>query len=329
MAKFKLNTKLTTRSNTKSNIKLPTKLTTRFISRFTTSLIVGGALFCSAIFALGACNGGSTSSSGEANQSKGDSAIMVQGSDTMENLTQKWARDYMASNKGIQISVQPGDTGSGVSDLLSGKIDLAAASRELTDAEQKLAHNQKIHLKRLMVARDAVAVVVNPQNKLKTIDLVDLEKIYSGEIILWNQLDPALAKEPIRVFGREASSGTSDYFQAHVLKGKPFGSVVKLMPSSESLIGAIMGNRLAIGFVGMAQAQKAADTISVLQLKLTAASPNLSQGSDLFGNDYPLSRPLYLYYNAANESRVKKFVDYCLSTDGQKTVGSMGFMPAH
>ncbi len=294
-----------------------------------TRLIVGGSLLYSAVFALVACNGGSTSSSGDVNQAKGGTAIMVQGSDTMENLTEKWARDYMASNNRIQISVQPGDTGSGVSDLLSGKIDLATASRELTDVEQKVAHDTKVHLKRLMVARDAVAVVVNPQNKLKTIDLVDLEKVYSGEIASWNQLDSSLSKEPIRVFGREASSGTSDYFQAHVLKGKPFGAVVKLMPSSESLIGAIMGNRLAIGFVGMSQAHKATDKIRVLQLKLTAASPNSSQGGDLSGSDYPLSRPLYLYYNTANEARVKKFVDYCLGKDGQKTVGSMGFMPAH
>jgi len=292
--------------------------------------VIGSLFLSAACLGLAACQGGSDGSGGVRGEpgAKSGTAIMVQGSDTMENLMEQWARNYMAKNTGIQISVQPGDTGSGVADLLRGKIDLATASREMNAAEQKLAHDTPVRLKRLMVARDAVAVVVNPQNKLKTIDLGDLEKIYLGELVSWDQLDKSFAKEPIRVFGRETSSGTSDYFQEHVLKGKPFGTVVKVMPSSEAMMGAIMGNRLAIGFVGMAQAEMATDKVRVLQLKLTNASPASAQGGALSGSDYPLSRPLYLYYSAANEARVKKFVDYCLGPDGQKAVSSMGFMPA-
>lgn len=257
-----------------------------------------------------------------------DSAIVVQGSDTMESLMHKWANDYMGSKPGLQISVKDGDTGIGIDDLLTGKIDLAAASREITEEENKAAHSKGVHLKRLMVARDAIAVIVNPQNKLVEIDLVDLAKIYLGEILTWKQLSKDFAAEPIRAFGRESTSGTADYFQEHVLSSKPYAPVVKIMPSSEALIGAVMGNRLAIGFVGMAQAAKATDKVKVLKLKLTEKSPESKQGGALSGTDYPLSRPLYVYYNQANEERVGKFVAFCLAEDGQKSVKALGFMPA-
>ncbi len=288
------------------------------------------AIACTASFALTSCTSAPKSGVGQTLPgAKDGSSIVIQGSDTMEGLMQKWANDFMASKPGLQISVKDGDTGIGIDDLLTGKIDLAAASREITEAENKAAHGRGVHLKRLMVARDAIAIVVNPQNKLEEIDLVDLAKIYLGEIITWKQLRKDLAAEPIRAFGREATSGTSDYFQEHVLAAKPFAAVVKVMPSSEALIGAVMGNRLAIGFVGMAQAAKATDKVKVLKLKLTEHSPESKQGGSLSGNDYPLSRPLYVYYNQANEERVGKFVSFCLSDEGQKSVKAMGFMSAH
>jgi phosphate transport system substrate-binding protein len=288
------------------------------------------ALACGISFILTSCTSAPKSSLGQTIPGPKDGAsIVVQGSDTMESLMHKWANDYMASKPGLQIAVKDGDTGIGIDDLLTGEIDLAAASREITEEEHKAAHSKGVHLKRLMVARDAIAVVVNPQNTLVEIDLVDLAKIYLGEIVTWKQLRKDLAAEPIRAFGRESTSGTSDYFQEHVLSSKPYAPVVKVMPSSEALIGAVMGNRLAIGFVGMAQAAKATDKVKVLKLKLTEKSPESAQGGALSGSDYPLSRPLYVYYNQANEERVGKFVSFCLAEDGQKSVKAMGFMPAH
>ena len=288
------------------------------------------AIAVSVSFVLAGCTSAPKSGMGQnLPGAREGSSIVIQGSDTMESLMHRWADDYMASKPGLQIVVKDGDTGIGIDDLLTGKIDLAAASREITEAENKAAHSKGVHLKRLMVARDAIAIVVNPQNKLEEIDLVDLAKIYLGEILTWKQLSKDVAAGPIRAFGREATSGTSDYFQEHVLAAKPFAAVVKVMPSSETLIGAVMGNRLAIGFVGMAQAAKATDKVKVLKLKLTEKSPESKQGGALSATDYPLSRPLYIYYNQAEEDRVGKFVSFCLAEDGQKSVKAMGFMPAH
>jgi ABC-type phosphate transport system substrate-binding protein len=87
------------------------------------------ALACTVSFALTGCTSAPKSGAGQTLPgAKDGSSIVIQGSDTMEGLMQKWANDYMASKPGLQIAVKDGDTGIGIDDLLTGKIDLAAAS---------------------------------------------------------------------------------------------------------------------------------------------------------------------------------------------------------
>jgi len=258
--------------------------------------------------------------------------IVVLGSDTMEELVRTWANGFMNGNPGIQVTVSSGDTGVGIKDLIDGKIDVASASRELTEEENKLAHEKKEHLTRVMVARDSIAIIVNPQNKLEEIGLDDLRRIYKGEIKTWDKLVKGLkVSEPIRAFGREATSGTSSYFHEHIMTDATFDPDVKLMPSSEAVIGGVFGNRLAIGFVGMSQAEKASGKVKILKLALRTEAPEEipkdSSVGELSMDNYPLSRPLYLFFKTNQKERIQKFIDYTRSKQGRKAVHDMGFMP--
>lgn len=278
------------------------------------------------VLGTSACGSGSSTLPVE----EGSAAILVQGSDTMFELMRKWSDSYMKATPGVQITVEDSDTGTGLANLMAGKADIAAASRELGEEETKLAHSHGVHLKRIMVARDALAVIVNPQNKVSELSLEDLAKVYSSQMTNWSDITHNNKdKEPIRSFGREATSGTSVYFREHVLNNGEYGTTVKLMPSSEAVIGGVYGNRLAIGFVGMSQAHEAGDKVKVLKLKLTDASPESKHGGTLAATDYPLSRPLYIYYDGHKEAKVGKFVAYCTGESGQKIVTDLGFMSAH
>lgn len=298
-------------------------------AKFSNFLLLAALLFLSlSVSSLGLS--GCSSLFGDDNDK---TRIRVLGSDTMEELVRKWANGFMNDNEGVQVTVQSGDTGAGITGLIEGKVDVASASRELTDAEQKSAHEKKIHLKRIMVARDSIAVVVNLQNKLAEIGLDDLQKVYAGETETWDKLIPGMKdSEPIRVFGREKSSGTFDYFHDHVMEGKPFGKSVKLMSSSEAIIGAVYGNRLGIGFVGMSQAQEAREKVKILELSLRTEQigepGNTAAISSLSSDAYPLSRPLYLYFDQNKDTKVEDFIRYVMGNKGQKTVSDMGFMTA-
>ncbi|MBN8660169.1 MAG: PstS family phosphate ABC transporter substrate-binding protein [Candidatus Obscuribacter phosphatis] len=295
-------------------------------------LTLAVSLFSLTLFSgivLTACNSGAGTETGKQGSSD-NASIVVQGSDTMEEMVREWANGFMTDNKGVQVTVRSGDTGSGITGLIEGKIDLASASRELTEEENKLAHARKIHLRRHMVARDAIAVIVNPQNDIDEIGLDDLRKLYSGEISTWDQLVKGAKQEPIRVFGRELSSGTSDYFKEHVMGDKSFASEVKLMPSSEAVIGAVYGNRLGIGFVGMSQARANNKQVKILELSLRTVKikePAVGEAASALSADtYPLSRPLYLYYDNSREPKLRPILQYVQSEKGRKVVESRGFM---
>ena len=275
----------------------------------------------------------SQKSSSDANAPLRVQKLLVEGSDTMATLVRAWAKQYCKQHSEIAVEMNSDDTGSGINDLLDGKVNIAAASHQLSTEEQASAHTRQVRLTRTMVAKDAIAIVVDATNPVAALTMDELKGIFSGEIKRWSQVKslPAAGHDKaIVVIGREAASGTGDFFREHVLAGHEFGHSIALAASSKAVLASIKGNANAIGFVGMPQAQAAGKSVKVLTIKLNDASP-ADSGDGLSDSDYPLMRPLYLYYDPASDSaksagQARAFVDFCASKDGQKVVGDMGFM---
>jgi phosphate transport system substrate-binding protein len=290
------------------------------------------AVFAGVAISLSSCSGGHHDQGAKGADDDGGKRLTVQGSDTMDGMVRAWSAAFIKLHPEVHIVVQNGDTGSGIKDLIEAKVNLAAASREITADENTQAHASKVHLARSMVAKDAVALIVGPKNPVKSLTMDELKGIFSGTIAKWSQVKskPAPAGDAaITVLGREASSGTGDYLREHVLGGKPFADTVKLMTSSQAVIDAVEKDAEAIGFVGMSQAERAGAKIKVLSIKLAASSPTDVSEEGLTGKNYPLERPLYLYSVETSGDLTKSFVEFCKSADGQKIVQDMGFMTLH
>jgi phosphate transport system substrate-binding protein len=264
--------------------------------------------------------------------------IVVQGSDTMAQMVRAWAAAFGAAHPGSLVEMQTADTGAGIAQLIDGKINIAAASRDLTEAELALAHEKRVHLSRNMVAKDAVAIIVSAHNPVVDLTMDELKGIFGGSLSRWSQIKslPAAGQDkPIVVIGREANSGTGEYLREHVLDNKTFGKHIKVLPSSEAVIAAVEKQTDAIGFVGMSQAEQAGNKVKVVTVRLNDSSPaaeKMTGGAPGgVGNDYPLTRPLYLYYDPAQDTNhfdngAKSFVDFCKSDAGQKIARETGFM---
>jgi len=282
-----------------------------------------------ALFALAACGGGKSSTPAMTNGPSG-TQLTVQGSDTMAKLVQAWSLDYMKSHKTARIDVKSGDTGSGINALINRHINVAAASRELTDAERMIARDMGVRLQRTMVARDAVAVIVSPSNPIASLTLPDLKAIYAGTITNWNQIKgypTSKTNVAISVLGREISSGTGAFLREEVLNGQEYGSNVRLLTSTAEVVDTVESNPAAIGFVGIAQAEEAGKKVKVLAVRLNAQADNDIKEISVTGSDYPLSRPLYMYADLNGGELTKSFVEYCKSADGQVAVKKLGFLP--
>lgn len=261
----------------------------------------------------------------EPNRGTPDSgSLTIKGSDTMVHLVTNWAETYMQAHPGAQISVTGGGSGTGIAAMLNGTTDLCMASRKVKAKEREQAKNQGIVFHEIVVARDGIAVIVNPENPARELSMDQLRQIFNGTLQHWSQVGgPA---QPIQVLSRESNSGTYVFFNEHVLKKDDYGREVRLMPSNAVIVQSASEDRWSIGYVGLGYAQGAAVKIVGVKpgQKSAAVSPSLETVRD---GSYPIARPLHLYANAEPTGLAKAFIGFALSQEGQRIVRETGYIP--
>jgi phosphate transport system substrate-binding protein len=273
-----------------------------------------------AVMAAGCQRGGGQS--GETGSAK---AIMVKGSDTMVHLVSAWAESYMKADPNLDVSVTGGGSGTGIAALINGTADVCAASRQMSQAEIDQAGKRNVTPVESVVARDGIAVVVNPANPLGELTLEQLEKIFTGACTNWNQVGGP--DEPIEVLSRESSSGTFVFFQEHVLRKKDYSPSARLMPATSSIIQSVGADKGAVGYVGLGYSNEAGDKVKVLAVKAAADAPAVAPTeATVRSGEYSIARPLYFYTNGAPSGEVKKFIDFCLGGEGQRIVRETGYI---
>ena len=180
--------------------------------------------------------------------------LTVKGSDTMVNLSQKWAETYMKLHPEVAIQVTGGGSGTGVAALLNKTTDLANSSRELKAVELEDAKSKGVTPFVYKVALDGIAVIVHPESNVDSLTIEQVRDIFSGKFTNWKEVGGA--NLPITLYGRENSSGTYEFFKEHVL-GKVDGKQVDYSPSTQVLQGtAALGEAVArdnkgIGYGGV------------------------------------------------------------------------------
>ncbi len=265
-----------------------------------------------------------------ASTSSGTKSIENKGSDTLVNLALAWAELYMQEHPEMRISVTGGGTGTGIASLMNHTADIANASREMKTEEIRAAQANGITPVEFVVARDAIAVVVNPSNPVSALTLQQISDIYTGKITNWRKVGGE--DRPIVLLSRESNSGTYVYVLEHVIRmGDPkskllFSPDTLLMPSSEGISTEVRQNPNAIGYDGLGYVtpdQKvlavARDTNSPYVLP---SIPTVNDGS------YPISRPLYMYSAGEPGGHVKAYLDWVLGP-GQRLVSKLGFVPLY
>jgi phosphate transport system substrate-binding protein len=249
--------------------------------------------------------------------------VSIEGSDTMTVLVKAWANAFMKIDANVPISVTAGDSGGGIQALINRTTDVAAASRDLTQSEADAIRQKNIHIKRITVARDSIAIIVNPANNVKALTLAQLKGILSGGIKNWSEVGGK--KQPVHVFCREETSGTYKFLKEHLLRNGPYASSASTVRTNEELSKAISKDKSAIGYIGMGTAMQAGNKIKILALKLSDKSAAVEPTANSTIMNYPLSRPLIMFMDENPKPSVNKFVNYCLSADGQKLVRESGY----
>lgn len=273
------------------------------------------------VLGLTSCGGGKNQESTGANTEKKN--ITLKGSDTVLPLGQKEAETYMKKDSSASISVTGGGSGVGLTALLDGTTDIAMASRDLKTEEKLRFSEKKKEIVEITVAYDALSVIVNPENKVNQLTREQIEKIFTGEIKNWKEVGGD--DQPIVAYSRESSSGTFEFFKEKVMENKNYAANVLSMPATGAIVQSVSQTKGAIGYVGMAYETSGTKNVSVsYDGGKTYVAPSLAAAKD---KSYPISRPLYYMYDKINENKVKAFVDYAVSDEGQKIVAEIGYVP--
>src|SRR5215210_3870568 len=131
---------------------------------------------------------GPASSSAETASDSSANYIENKGSDTIVNLALAWAEQYQAEHPDVRISVTGGGSGTGLASLINGTVDIANASRKIKEEELTEAKGNGVDPVEHIIARDAIAVIVNPENPVSQLTLKQISAIYSGKISNWSEV---------------------------------------------------------------------------------------------------------------------------------------------
>lgn len=249
--------------------------------------------------------------------------LKIKGSDTVLPLTQQEAEQYMKKNSGASIMVTGGGSGVGIAALLNGTTDIAQSSRKLKlDEKLKLQDAGKAFTETI-IAYDALAVIVNPGNKVSQLTREQLESIFTGKITNWKEVGGDDLK--MVVYSRETSSGTYEFFKEQVLKGKNFAPSALLMPATGAIVQSVSQTKGAIGYVGLAYLEK---TVKPLKVSFDKGKTFIAPTVETAKNKtYPITRPLFYYYLKTVEKLVNPYVNFVLSPAGQDLVLKTGYVP--
>ncbi len=248
--------------------------------------------------------------------------ITVKGSDTMVILAQRWAEIYMNKNNAVSIQVTGGGSGVGIAALINGTTDIANSSRPIKSSEvEKLKARYNTLGIEIPCAKDGITIYLHESNKVNELTIKQLSDIYQGKVTNWKQVGGDDA--PIKLYGRENSSGTYSFFKDEVVKGD-YAASCQTLPGTAAVVNAVKKDKNGIGYGGAAYAAGVKHCAVKKDNQAPAYHPT---PETIAKNQYPITRYLYLYMRNRPTGEVKKYIDWILSAEGQKIITEVGYFP--
>ena len=257
--------------------------------------------------------------------------IKIDGSSTVYPITEAVAEEFQTSKKNaIQVTVGISGTGGGFKKFCRDEIDIANASRPISEKEIEACKSAGIQYIEMPVAFDALTIVVNPNNTFfKNITTVDelkamWEPTAQDKVMRWNQINPAWPDAPIKLYGPGADSGTFEYFtDAVVGKAKSSRGDYTASEDDNVLVQGVSRDPNALGYFGYAYYAENKSRLKALAIvnPKTNAVVEPSNATVMDGTYQPLSRPIFIYIKAASldKPEVKEFIDFYMKNATQLT----------
>lgn len=245
--------------------------------------------------------------------------VVTAGSTSVQPVSEELAAAFMDANPGITVEVQGGGSGQGIKAIREKIADFGALSRKVKDEEKEAVTEEFI------IAKDGVAVVVNPESTITDLTVEQIKKIYVGEITNWKEVGGEDA--PIVVVSREEGSGTRGAF-TEITKitekneaGEEMDNTTKdalIQGSTGAIMQTVATTPNTIGYVSLGSLSDTVKTVKVEGVEPTAET--------VLAGEYKISRPFLYVAGGELTEAAQLFIDFVLGEEGQAIVEEIGFI---
>jgi phosphate transport system substrate-binding protein len=259
----------------------------------------------------------------------GAKMVQIKGSDTMVNLVQILAEEYMGKNPGTPIAVLGGGSGTGITGLINQTCDIATHSREWKPKEIDQAWEKGVTPRFFVVAVDGLSIVVNEKNPLEQLTVAQVGALYRGEIKSWKALGGS--PKAVSLYGRQSNSGTYVFMQEFVLGNKNYSTDMKEMNGNAQIIEGILQDEGAVGYVGVGylydENKQIRKGLKVLKISKEPNGPGYlpTDTAAVESGAYPISRPLFMATNGKPKGAIVPLLAWIVGPEGQTIVEREGF----
>jgi phosphate transport system substrate-binding protein len=190
------------------------------------------------------------------NSNKG--SINVSADETFKPVIDEQVQVYESNHSGTKINVQYKTEADCLKDLLVDSIRMVIVTRRFSvDEKNEIVDSLKVSPKSLTIARDAIAVIVNPMEKDSLFTMEDIRNILKGRF----------RKNLIPLFDGVKATSTVRFIIDSVLKGDTLTAKAVAARSSKGVIDYVAKNTGVIGFIGVSWIGNPEDSTQLSFLK--------------------------------------------------------------
>jgi len=236
--------------------------------------------------------------------------LTIAGSTSVQPVAEMLADKYMAEHPGSQINVQGGGSSAGISAVQSGAAAIGMSSRELKPDETGLT--------RFLMAKDAIALIVHPDNPVHEMTTEQARDIFSGRIRSWDEIGGRPAR--ITCITREEGSGTRSAFEEMVMgEDVQIAADAIVQDSTGAARTIVAADRNAIAYVSLGMV-----TPEVTAVTLDGVKPT---HETVEAGEYQICRPFLLLTKGPPSPAAKAYLDYVRLPECQEIVAEEGYIP--
>ncbi len=236
--------------------------------------------------------------------------ITMAGSTAFQPFAEKLSDLYMNAHPEVSITIQGGGSALGIKSALSGTAQIGMADLVTLPKEADT-------LKSLVVARDGIAVVLNPANPVTGLTLEQVRGLFSGAVRNWKAVGGP--DHAVNVISREAGSGTRTSFE-QIIGGVSLTEDALIQDSNGTIRETVANDAHAVGYLSHGLINEKIKPVPVDGFSCTE--------KDIMAGNYKMVRPVYLVYQASVSPACQSFLDFLLSTEAQELLHQNGLLKA-